>query len=81
MVKPFGFIRDAIEKHFYTIITSIKYQWIFNLFISELAIHTETRGDVINNNFSVRGFWIRVRLNVVTKQANDCDHFAPNRIS
>ena len=54
MMKSSGFVRDVIAKHFYTILTSIEFQWILNLAISELAIHTETRGGVLINIFSVR---------------------------
>ena len=60
MIKSSGFVRDVIAKHFYAILTSIKFQWIFILSVSELAIQTETRWNVLIDNFSMKGFWIRV---------------------
>ena len=50
MVEFTCFIRDVIAKHFYTILASIKFQWILYLSIRELAIHTKTRGNVMINN-------------------------------
>ena len=47
MVKRFGFVIDLITKHFYTILAPIMFLWIFNFSISKLAIHTETRGNVL----------------------------------
>ena len=58
MVKTLGFVFNVITKHFYTILTSIEFQWIFNLSIRERTNHAETRGDVLIDFF---GAWfIRV---------------------
>ena len=53
MITSSGLIRGVIAKHLYAILTYIECQWIFNFPISELALHTDARGDVLVNNFSV----------------------------
>ena len=58
MVKSLDFVFNVIAKNFNTILTSIEFQWIFNLAIGEHTIHTETRGDVLIDFFSVWPLWL-----------------------
>ena len=53
MIKPSGFVIDVIAKHFYTILTFIKFQRIFNFPISELTMNAKARGNVFIDFFSV----------------------------
>ena len=53
MGKSLDFVFNVIAKHIYTILTSIEFQWIFDLPISEHTIHSETRGAVLIDFFSV----------------------------
>ena len=53
MIKSSGFVRDVIAKHFYTILTCIKFQWISKLSISKLTINTKARGNVFIDFFIV----------------------------
>ena len=47
MITSFGFVFNVMEKHFYTILSSTEFQWIFNFPKSKLAIDAETRGNVV----------------------------------
>ena len=47
MTKSSDFVFSVIAKHFYTILTSIKFQWIFNFPISKLTINSKARGNVL----------------------------------
>ena len=53
MIKSSGFVIDVIAKHIYTILSSIKFQWIFNFPINELTINAKARGNVFIDFFSV----------------------------
>ena len=73
MIESFGFVFDVIARHFYTILTSIEFQWIFNLSISKLAIRTETRKNVLIDNlvydFSELGLEASIGLRIDSKSA------------
>ena len=60
MIQSFGFVFNVIGKLFYTILAFIKFQWIFSISVSELAINAETRWDVLINFFSVWCIWVKV---------------------
>ena len=53
-VKPSCFFLYVIAKHLYAILAPVKFQWVFNLPISKLAVDTKARGDMQINLFGVR---------------------------
>ena len=61
MIKPMSFSFDVITKLLNTICSSIELQWILNRAVSELAINTPTRGNVLVNTLAVRLIRIRIR--------------------
>ena len=61
-MKSVGFVFHAVAKHFYTVLTSVEFQLTFNFSISKLAMRTQTRGNVLIDNFSVLFFWVKFGL-------------------
>ena len=55
MIQPMCFFFDVITKLFYTILTSIKLQGILYIAISEFAVNTPTRWNVLIN---LSGVWL-----------------------
>ena len=52
MIKSSGFVRDVIAKHFYTVLTTIEFQWIFIFPISGLTINAKATWNVFIGFFS-----------------------------
>ena len=59
VVKPSCFFFDVVAKHLYTILASVKFQWIFNWPMSKLAADAKARWNVVINLFGV--WFVRVR--------------------
>ena len=56
-----SFSFDVITKLLNMICSSIELQWVLNLAVSELAINTPTRGNVLVNTLAVRLIRIKIR--------------------
>ena len=50
MIQPMCFLFNVIAKLFYAILPSIKLQWILYIAISEFAVNTPTRWNVLINH-------------------------------
>ena len=59
MAKPSHFFLYVIAKHLYAILAPVKFQWVFNLPISKLAVNAKTRGDMLINFLGVWPFGFR----------------------
>ena len=62
MIESLSFLLHVIAKDLYTILSSIKPQWILNLSVSTFTISTESGGNVAVDSFRVWSFMIKFSL-------------------